>query len=100
MLIHSRIHTGEKPFVCKFENCGKSFTAHGHLEDHKITHLKIKHFKCENCDKSFSRKNTLKKHMSIHTGEKPYECEYPQCYKRFNEKGNMRTHIENHVIFI
>jgi uncharacterized Zn-finger protein len=34
--------------------------------------------------------------MLIHTGEKPFKCPQDGCEKRFNEKGNMKTHYQSH----
>ena len=35
MIIHKRKHTGEKPFTCKFPDCGKQFTNYSDYVKHQ-----------------------------------------------------------------
>lgn len=49
------LQTGEKPFICPFDNC----------------------------DKTFTEKGNLKTHIRIHSGEKPYVCSFEGCDKSF-----------------
>lgn len=51
------------------------------------------------CPATFSRRNTLKNHKMSHTGEKPHSCTFPDCERKFTERGNMKTHMKTHVNF-
>ena len=65
-----RIHTGERPYKCSFENCGKSFITKGHLVDHERRHVGDRPFKCTSCDKAFFRSTALKDHLKKHKKKK------------------------------
>uniref|UniRef100_A0A3Q3GXQ6 Zinc finger protein GLIS1-like n=1 Tax=Labrus bergylta TaxID=56723 RepID=A0A3Q3GXQ6_9LABR len=69
LLIHMRVHSGEKPNKCMFEGCPKAF----------------------------SRLENLKIHLRSHTGEKPYICQHPGCLKAFSNSSDRAKHQRTHL---
>ncbi len=77
-----------------------AFKTKGQLNDHQNIHSNYRPFKCDFCQAAFNRKTRLKVHIMIHTGEKPFTCDYPNCNKKFRERGNLNSHYKKHFKFI
>ncbi|XP_072311316.1 zinc finger protein GLIS3 [Eucyclogobius newberryi] len=98
LLIHMRVHSGEKPNKCTFEGCKKAFSRLENLKIHLRSHTGEKPYVCQHpgCHKAFSNSSDRAKHQRTHLDTKPYACQVPGCAKRYTDPSSLRKHIKSH----
>ncbi|XP_019748398.1 zinc finger protein GLIS1-like, partial [Hippocampus comes] len=98
LLIHMRVHSGEKPNKCMFEGCSKAFSRLENLKIHLRSHTGEKPYVCQHlgCFKAFSNSSDRAKHQRTHLDTKPYACQIPGCTKRYTDPSSLRKHVKTH----
>ncbi|XP_008432251.1 zinc finger protein GLIS1-like [Poecilia reticulata] len=98
LLIHMRVHSGEKPNKCMFEGCSKAFSRLENLKIHLRSHTGEKPYICQHpgCMKAFSNSSDRAKHQRTHLDTKPYACQIPGCTKRYTDPSSLRKHVKAH----
>ncbi|NXE38508.1 GLIS3 protein, partial [Ptilorrhoa leucosticta] len=98
LLIHMRVHSGEKPNKCTFEGCKKAFSRLENLKIHLRSHTGEKPYVCQHpgCQKAFSNSSDRAKHQRTHLDTKPYACQIPGCSKRYTDPSSLRKHVKAH----
>ncbi|KAF7203110.1 zinc finger protein GLIS1 [Nothobranchius furzeri] len=98
LLIHMRVHSGEKPNKCMFEGCSKAFSRLENLKIHLRSHTGEKPYLCQHpgCQKAFSNSSDRAKHQRTHLDTKPYACQISGCTKRYTDPSSLRKHVKVH----
>ncbi|XP_054163968.1 zinc finger protein 62 homolog [Oppia nitens] len=99
--VHMAEHRSEPTLGCSVKGClDKFFNEKERYRHRKLVHnykrvivYPMRRCVWPGCD-YYGR--SLTSHLQVHTGEKRYPCLWPQCGKRFRDKGRLKQHMNIH----
>ena len=92
----SLVHELQKTFECK--TCEKRFKTERILRTHELTHEPDDaryRFSCHVCGQRFTQRGNLDTHLKNHLGLKPYKC--TSCEKAFTTSSGLKAHTLVHT---
>jgi len=95
---HLREHLFQQGKNGQCEICAKYFPKN-RLKTHiKIVHEAVKNHECKTCQKSFKTSKMLQAHELVHAPDDVrYQFSCHVCGRRFTQRGNLDTHLKNHL---
>lgn len=94
---HLRSHKNERPFICSYTSCNKSYLEAKHLVQHiKGSHTQERQHHCnwEGCNKCFLTATRLRRHLDSHEGRERFKCNgFPPCTRTFRKHHTLQSHI-------
>ena len=96
-----RTNSTERPYMCGYLGCGKTFKRTGHLRSHVFDHTHVSEYRClhPECglDSYFNSVKDLNRHIKrVHwEGKQEWTCGF--CHRRFASRSNLTVHaIKEH----
>ena len=93
--VHEAEHTGQKPYICQYPDCGKGFGSKFKYWRHSLVHEQPQNRQCPYCDRCFNRVDHLKNHVLTHdSNRQQWSCE--KCGKHYLYRSTFLYHMAHH----
>ena len=91
-----RTDSEERPYMCGYPGCGKTYKSTGHLRGHMLLHTGVSDYRCTypECgpNKYFPSSSNLNRHiMKVHLYNETHTCRF--CFREFDSSEILESHV-------